>query len=479
MKGKRLLGILLSFALVIGMLPVLGLSMPAHAETGGIPYIGSDGLQHYADATAISSSGVFDGEWYYVSEDTDIGAIDFTNSDGVNLILADDTTLTVTGGEYESGVWADQSLTIYGQGSGTGKLVTYGYYGIWGTVTINGGSVEATGVENREGILADNVTINGGTVTARGITGIASDSVTINGGNVIAEGKYNGISTNNGTVSINGGTVTASGGTYGIEKSTVLIDNGMLFKAGSSKDDTRIVDINNPYNGEKWAKIGKEVTRNVVFKVVNGKWNDNSTPDKAETLRGFMDETLKLTGSQIPAVGNKPSDGYKAGAWDVTPSTEAAITDDVTYTYTYAKEDKPTPPTPSGGGDKTSGSTDISVGSVHNVNRSKYLVKSATAVYLKKAANGKSYIVPATVKIEGKTFQVAGIQKNAFKGTKVKTVTVKSKKLTKKSVRGSLKGSKIKTIKVKVGKKKVNKQYVKKYKKIFTKKNAGRKVVVK
>ena len=44
----------------------------------------------------------------------------------------------------------------------------------------------------------------------------------------------------------------------------------------------------------------------------------------------------------------------------------------------------------------------------------------------------------------------------------------------------ALKGSKIKTIQVKVARKKsVNKKYVKKYKKIFTKKNAGRKVAVK
>ena len=46
------------------------------------------------------------------------------------------------------------------------------------------------------------------------------------------------------------------------------------------------------------------------------------------------------------------------------------------------------------------------------------------------------------------------------------------------SVRGSLKGSKVRKVKVKVGKKKVNKQYAKKYKKIFTKKNAGKKVKV-
>ena len=75
--------------------------------------------------------------------------------------------------------------------------------------------------------------------------------------------------------------------------------------------------------------------------------------------------------------------------------------------------------------------------------------------------------------------KVKKIKKNAFRGTKIKTVTVKTKKLTAKSVKGSLKGSKVKKVKVKVGKKSVNKKYVKKYKKIFTKKNAGKKVSVK
>ena len=37
----------------------------------------------------------------------------------------------------------------------------------------------------------------------------------------------------------------------------------------------------------------------------------------------------------------------------------------------------------------------------------------------------------------------------------------------------------MKTVQVKVGKKSLNKKYVKKYKKVFTKKNAGKKVKVK
>ena len=74
---------------------------------------------------------------------------------------------------------------------------------------------------------------------------------------------------------------------------------------------------------------------------------------------------------------------------------------------------------------------------------------------------------------------VKRVSKNAFKGTKITTIVVKTKKLKKGSVKGSLKGSKVKTVKVQVGSKKVNKKYVKKYKKFFTKKNAGKKAKVK
>ena len=74
--------------------------------------------------------------------------------------------------------------------------------------------------------------------------------------------------------------------------------------------------------------------------------------------------------------------------------------------------------------------------------------------------------------------KVKKIAKGAFKGTNIKTIVVKTKKLKKKSVKGSLKGSKVKTVKVQVGSKKANKKVVKKYKKIFTKKNAGKKAKV-
>ena len=74
---------------------------------------------------------------------------------------------------------------------------------------------------------------------------------------------------------------------------------------------------------------------------------------------------------------------------------------------------------------------------------------------------------------------VKKIRKGALAGTGIKTVVVTTKKLKKKSVKGSLKGSGVTTVRINVGSAKTNKKYTKKYKKIFTKKNAGKKVRVK
>ena len=81
------------------------------------------------------------------------------------------------------------------------------------------------------------------------------------------------------------------------------------------------------------------ISQTVTFKVVNGKWDDDSTADKTVTLTGYEGDTLKLAANQIPAVGTRPNDAYKAGSWDTTPSADTEITGATTYTYTYAQKD--------------------------------------------------------------------------------------------------------------------------------------------
>lgn len=166
----------------------------------------------------------------------------------------------------------------------------------------------------------------------------------------------------------------------------------------------------------------------------------------------------------------------------------------------------------------------IKAGDTVTVSGSKYVVLSAPAAFnfaamtgtpsttgtgseggtvaLKTAKNVKSFKIPAMVKLsDGKIYKVTQVNAKAFTGKKIKIITVgknvkklaknafakskatklilKTKLLKKATVKGSLKGSKVKTNQVKVGSKKVNKKFVKTYKKIFTKKNAGKKVAVK
>ena len=96
---------------------------------------------------------------------------------------------------------------------------------------------------------------------------------------------------------------------------------------------------------------------------------------------------------------------------------------------------------------------------------------------LVKAKNAKTVTIPAYIKLNGKKYYINRIGSRAFAKSKATKVIIKTKKLTRSCVKKSLKGSKVKSIKVKTGKKNL-KKYVKKYKKIFTKKNAGRKVTV-
>jgi len=82
----------------------------------------------------------------------------------------------------------------------------------------------------------------------------------------------------------------------------------------------------------------------VKFNVVNGKWDDGTNAEKTVVLVRTTNEDLVLTlkSSDIPAVGSKPDNGYKAGSWDTVPTTEAEVSADKTFTYTYAEKTTPT-----------------------------------------------------------------------------------------------------------------------------------------
>ena len=81
----------------------------------------------------------------------------------------------------------------------------------------------------------------------------------------------------------------------------------------------------------------------LAFKVVNGEWNKGGSADIVVYVP-FKDyktgKTLKYVVvpiTSIPAVGDKPNSGYRAGSWDTTPVGNAKVEKDTVFTYTYAR----------------------------------------------------------------------------------------------------------------------------------------------
>ena len=184
-----------------------------------VPYINENGEpQVMYDATVLTNNkdGVTElsGGWYVATGKVNMAGIKFNGE--AHLILADDAEMVIET-EDESGIYALNNLTIYGQSNQNGILNAtgneYGIYSEEGNITISGGSVTAYG--NEVGIYSyEGVTISGGKVEATSEYGISAyNGVTISGGSVEATGDY-GIIGYNG-VTISGGSVTASGGDYG------------------------------------------------------------------------------------------------------------------------------------------------------------------------------------------------------------------------------------------------------------------------
>ena len=82
----------------------------------------------------------------------------------------------------------------------------------------------------------------------------------------------------------------------------------------------------------------------LAFKVVNGEWNNGGSTDIVvyvpfkDYKTGKTLEYVVVPITSIPAVGDKPNSGYRAGSWDTTPVGNAKVEKDTVFTYTYAKK---------------------------------------------------------------------------------------------------------------------------------------------
>ena len=131
----------------------------------------------------------------------------------------------------------------------------------------------------------------------------------------------------------------------------------------------------------------------MTFKVADGSWEDGATGDITVTVFGPEGTDLKLTEDQIPAAGGKPKEGYAAGNWDVTPSTDTASTEATIYTYTYAQK-KTAPVTKVPDGLSLNGNTGEITGTPEKKGKFSFTVKASK--------DGVSTSVAFQIKIAGR-----------------------------------------------------------------------------
>ncbi len=301
MHKNKLLSILLTLALVLGILPWT--VMPARAVEHGVSYIDANGSAQTADnvEVVVESMGAdnafkSDSGWLYVENDVSLNGASNNGGVAMNLILGDDKTLTLSA----SLRFINASLTIYGQSGGTGKLTISGSTANnpmlalgSNTLTINGGTVEATNNAPNYGVYAfgnTSLVMNGGSASFTASMGTAVyGNVTLNGGTFYANGRE--------------GAVTG----------TVTIKDGLIYK-----DDSNNYYVGTLTGEQKTAINGKTLTpapnaHNVT--VTNGVTNGTVTVDKAAAESG---DTVTLTIT--------PETGCAVDTLTVTDASNNAVT---------------------------------------------------------------------------------------------------------------------------------------------------------
>ena len=228
----KIISLLLAIVMIVGMLPLSAIPAFAEETTGGTEkYIVRDwddtekkvtekeeDIPTGAIPIATDTTVLDAGKWYFVPNNVTVSeqiTVNGTESSPTNLILMDGCTLTV-----ENGILLQDncSMNIYGQKEGTGNLIVAAdpisdcigsaSNDMKGSVTVYGGTVEATGGIFYSGI-ACHTTVYGGTVTGNG----GEKGVGIFGNLYVYGGTVNATGQNAvcGMVRLYGGTVNATG----------------------------------------------------------------------------------------------------------------------------------------------------------------------------------------------------------------------------------------------------------------------------
>lgn len=319
---RRMLSILCVLCLVVAMLPPVTASAApttlivggANVQSGGYWKTAESGTLTAEGASADNYNVHYDGNGTLTLKDATINGTNTIGHVGAGIYAEGDLTIVLEGSSTVTGVQdpngdsqsirVSENLTIQGggsltaQGADTSNGSSYGIFVI-GSFTQQGGSVTASGGDvsgsyNSTGlyVFGSSVTVQGGTLKA---TGGATDS-----------GSY-GISMFS-SVTVGNAAVTATGGTgkysYGLyidssSPSVTLSDNGSLTARSESADKAGGIYFQNPFGSAGSVTIGENstlLTNSVI-------WYDNSF--KAKPLAPTGDGSWLIYGQsdQPSAVG--------------------------------------------------------------------------------------------------------------------------------------------------------------------------------
>ena len=298
--GRKLLGILLSLALVLGLMPAMSLTAYAEEETVTVTWKNTDfsGQTNTKDGVTINSPGVVNNK----GREVEIGK--YTSNWTFTSSIGDFQEIVVSGG------WRGFFGTSGEGWSGDTWTGNFSSVSAYGVITDSNGSSPWTITFKIKRVNVTGVTLD---PTSATLTVGGTETLTATVAPEDATNKSVTWASDNTDVA----TVDESGLVTAVAAGTATI----TATATNGTDDT------NDDETATCAVTVNPVTYTVTYKVANGTWSDGSTEDKTETVQSG----LKPAG--VPT-DMKALEGYTGGAWDVDPA-EKEITEAATFTYTF------------------------------------------------------------------------------------------------------------------------------------------------
>ena len=384
--GRKLLSFLLTLAMVIGLMPGMGLTVLAEGTTYSPASEYTDYGTLNSNDTTVQIEGVKIGDaivdWYVIGYDstdktvtllskTSFGNTGFNSHNSVNNYESSEIETFVEGltgdGQPLAGIkGALANISVTGDPSISGAVpyllstieadaldsTKKGTDDIWWlrspgnsydtAACVEFGNVRADGLDVHFGFaVRPALQLNLESVIFKSESGSYSFALKPAGYSVTLSGGANA-TTSGGATSQTGltgamttVTYTANTGYYFAEFADIT-DNGITAKRTSST----VVTASGTPTADATITVPDAVaipTYEVTYKIVNGTWSDNSTTDKTETVQ---------SGSKPASVptGMKAAEGYTGGSWDKNPA-DTTITEATTFTYTFTEKQKVATPT--------------------------------------------------------------------------------------------------------------------------------------